>query len=88
MVSVDEHCAESIKLSGKPYRELHEWMDEYQREFGMQHRALRHDTSWIPEVREKFGDDAIEHFMNHILLDNETTKERILRLIEREKAKA
>ena len=29
MAKFEDHCAETIKLFGKPYEEVHRWLDEF-----------------------------------------------------------
>jgi len=29
MSTFEEHCQESIKLFGRPYEEVHKWLDEF-----------------------------------------------------------
>lgn len=69
-------CKEHAKLSkvriGKPFTELHEWMNE---EYSNPNIPKRHDIIKIPSnletVKEKFGDEAVEEFLYHIKEDYE-----------------
>lgn len=71
MASFKEHCQETIKLLGKPYKEVHRWLDEFagSEEFGMQHRKKRHHEAGIKEVIRQFGEVAGEAARQHIITD-------------------
>ena len=53
MPSFDEHCAESITLIGKPFGDVHRWLDEFAGKppYEMKHRRIRHHKAGIEEVR-------------------------------------
>lgn len=70
-MNTGEHCAESIRLFGKPYGQVHEWLDAFAgtKEFGMRHRKKRHHLKGIEEVRTLWGDDAAEAARLHIISD-------------------
>ncbi len=73
MPSINKHCYYSEKRTGNSYRRLHEWMDKPREVLGVDHRSVRHDTSYIPEVKEKFGKEAVPEFLQHISSDYEST---------------
>lgn len=70
-MKLSEHCAESVRLFGKPYGQVHEWLDAFagSREFGMRHRRKRHHLNGIEEVRGLWGDEAAEAARLHIVSD-------------------
>ncbi|MBT3258705.1 MAG: hypothetical protein HN366_19915 [Deltaproteobacteria bacterium] len=45
-MTFEEHCRESIVFFGKPYEELHRWLDEFQkapgRHIGQQNSMVEH----------------------------------------------
>lgn len=71
MPSLKEHCVESIRLFGKPYAEVHLWLDEFaeSRECGMRHRCKRHHKAGLQDVRRIFGEDAVKAARQHIISD-------------------
>lgn len=58
---------------GKPYAEVHRWLDEFagQPPDGMRHRKKRHHLAGIEEVRQLWGDEAAESARQHIITDLE-----------------
>ena len=69
MPNLKLHCKFSKKRTGDNYEDLHKWMDEPQKVLGIDHRRVRHDLSYIPNVKEKFGDEAVSEFLMHISAD-------------------
>ena len=71
MPSNEEHCKESIRLFGKPYTEVHLWLDALagSPECGMRHRMKRHHLAGIEQVRRIFGEGAVEPARQHIVSD-------------------
>ena len=75
MPSIEKHIKLSLKRTGKPFGELHMWMEE-------EHKTLntnnRHDIIQIPKnleiVRKKFGDDAVNELLYHIKEDYENNR--------------
>jgi hypothetical protein len=67
----EEHCSESILLFGKPFEEVHLWLDEFAGKppFGMKHRRLRHHLAGIMEVERKYGKEAALAARQHIISD-------------------
>jgi len=43
-MTFEKHCEESIRLFGKPYEEVHRWLDEFagSKKYGMRHRKVRY----------------------------------------------
>jgi hypothetical protein len=66
-----EHCEESVRLCGEPFRHVHEWLDEFAGypPHGMRHRQFRHHQAGIDEVRRKWGDKAALVARAHIVSD-------------------
>ncbi len=71
MSTFEYHCQESIRLFGKPYEDVHRWLDEFAggKEYGYRHRKLRHHEEGIRQAVECFGNGAGEAARRHILTD-------------------
>jgi uncharacterized protein DUF6915 len=71
MPSFAEHCAESIRLFGEPFEEVHRWLDEFAGTppYGMKHRKKRHHEAGVNEVRRLFGEPAARAARQHIISD-------------------
>ena len=76
MPSLKQHCRNSKKRTGQTYEELHKWMDEPGKDLGINHRSERHDNTYIPEVKEKFGSIGVREFLRHIAEDYTDTAEQ------------
>lgn len=70
-MTFEEHCKESIEKFGKPYEEVHRWLDKFahSKEYGMKHRRVRHHLQGIKEAEELFGKEAGEVAKAHIISD-------------------
>lgn len=84
MPKIEEHARLSKIRTGKPFLELHEWVNEECKNPNIYPK--RHDITKIPRnlkiVKEKFGDDAIEEFLYHIGEDYEKDKAyRMMKLL-------
>ncbi len=68
---ISEHEAESIHKFGKPFTEVHLWLDEFAGTppFGMRHRKIRHHFAGILEPVGKFGPDSYKAVYQHIVSD-------------------
>ena len=73
MPSFEEHCAESVRLFGRPFEQVHSWLDEFagRPPFGMRHRKLRHHCAGVEEARRRWGDEAAAAARAHIVADLE-----------------
>jgi hypothetical protein len=71
MPSFEQHCNETLAFLGKPYAEVHEWLDEFAGKppYGMRHRKLRHHLAGIEDVRRQWGNEAAEAAKQHIVSD-------------------
>ena len=71
MSTFEQHCRESIELFGKPYEEVHQWLDEFQgtERYRMRHRRVRHHEAGIREVIQRFGKEASAVARQHIISD-------------------
>lgn len=68
----DEHAADCVRILGKPYREVHEWLDEFAHTPGLggvAHRRKRHHLKGLLEARAKFGDEGRKAAFIHIMAD-------------------
>jgi hypothetical protein len=70
-MKLEAHIADSLRLLGKPFEEIHRWLDEFAGtpEYGFRHRRKRHHLKGIEEVRKMFGDEAAEAACEHIKAD-------------------
>ena len=68
---LSEHEAETMRLVGAPFTEVHQWLDEFAGtpEYGMRHRKVRHHLAGIEQARAKFGDLGAEAARQHIISD-------------------
>jgi len=71
MAHFEQHCAEALGKFGKPYAEVHRWLDEFAGKppYGMRHRKKRHHLAGIEEVRKMWGNEAAEAARQHIITD-------------------
>jgi Domain of unknown function (DUF6915) len=71
MSSFVEHCEESKRLFGKPFKEVHLWLDEFAGKppHGMRHRKKRHHEAGIQQAVELFGDLAGQAARQHVISD-------------------
>lgn len=74
MPKLEDHCQESIDLFGKPYKEVHRWLDEFagSAEYGFRHRKVRHHEAGIAEVCRLLGQNAGKAAKRHIVSDLKT----------------
>ena len=67
MPSIEKHVEISIARTGKPYREVHEWIDNPET------KAERHDLTKVLEVskmfEEKYGPEAAREYVQHLADD-------------------
>ena len=70
-MTLDEHCQESVRLFGKPYEEIHSWLDEFAgtAEYGYRHRRKRHHAEGVRRAAALFGQEAEEVARQHIVSD-------------------
>jgi hypothetical protein len=71
MPSFIEHCADTTAVLGKPFEEVHRWLDEFAGKppYGMRHRKLRHHLAGVEHVRKLSGDRAAAAARLHIIAD-------------------
>ena len=67
----EEHEKECVEKLGKPFTEVHAFLDQYAHtpEYGMRHRHKLHHLEGIEQVRKLWGDEAAEAAKLHILSD-------------------
>ena len=67
MPSIEKHVEISMQRCGKPYREVHEWID------GPEHKSERHDITRVLEFsrmfEEKYGEEAAREYVQHLADD-------------------
>lgn len=66
-----DHCIESEQLFGRPYEEIHRWLDEFagSEKHGMKHRRVRHHEAGIREAVGLFGPRVEKVARQHIISD-------------------
>ena len=71
MSKFEDHCRESVKLFGKPYDEVHLWLDEFHDDerYKMRHRRVRHHEAGIREAIRLLGQEAGAVAKQHIISD-------------------
>lgn len=71
MASYDEHCADCVRVLGRPYGWVHAWLDAlYDPEKrDIAHRIHRHNRETVDMMREKLGDGAAKAAEIHIIKD-------------------
>ena len=76
MASRKEHCKECKEKLGKPFNEVHKWLDgcatvilEGIAYLDINHRRHRHHKEGLEEIRKIFGEDAYIAGKLHILSD-------------------
>ena len=70
-MKLEEHEQKSIDLFGKPFHEVHQWLDEFSgsTKYGLRHRKLRHHLEGIDEAVSIFGEEVREVARQHIVDD-------------------
>ena len=69
MAWIHEHCADCVEKLGQPFKEVHEWLDEFSSEFGPDHRDIRHNTYGLERAKELFGQEGMRAAEIHIQRD-------------------
>lgn len=71
MARFEDHCAESERLFGKTFAEVHRWLDEFAGRpgIGSRHRRKRHHEAGIREAMRLFGPDAEAVARRHVVTD-------------------
>ena len=65
-----QHCEDCERQLGKPFPEVHAWLDAfYGGDADVAHRAVRHHLEGVEEVRRRWGDVAARAAILHIMLD-------------------
>jgi hypothetical protein len=65
----EEHEAECVQKLGRPFTEVHEYLDQFFKDHGPRHRCKLHHKWGIELVRRQFGEDAAQAATLHILSD-------------------
>jgi hypothetical protein len=69
-----EHVILDKVLLGRPYRHVHEWMDEPYKWLGPKHRVLRHDPLTL-FLKYGFSDEFLAGML-HVVADSTTSRRR------------
>ena len=70
-MKLEAHEKESLALFGKPYTEVHLWLDAFQgtEKYRMRHRRVRHHIAGIREAERLFGPEGAKAARQHIISD-------------------
>ncbi|MEM4244590.1 MAG: hypothetical protein QXR60_00060 [Candidatus Nanoarchaeia archaeon] len=68
--------------TGKTYKDLHIWMDEYHKEMGRNHREMRHCIEYLQEVKSKWGDEGVIEYLIHVIADYKDTNYKLIEVIK------
>jgi hypothetical protein len=67
MPAIKKHVQQSMDRTGKPYQEVHEWIDQPET------KAERHDISKVlinaKMFEEKYGAEAAQEYVEHLVAD-------------------
>jgi hypothetical protein len=67
MPSIEKHVQSSMHRTGKPYLEVHEWIDDPQL------KTARHDITRVLEFskmfEDKYGQEAAREYVQHLVED-------------------
>ena len=68
---LEDHEKESVELFGKPFTEVHKWLDEFahSQQYGMRHRKKRHHLEGLKQIKEIFGAEFVPPARQHIISD-------------------
>lgn len=66
---VDDHARSSRENFGKPFVEVHFFLDKYFKEFGPSHRIFLHHKKGVELVVKRFGEEARKPAELHIKED-------------------
>ena len=71
MSKFEDHCKESIELFGRPYEQVHQWLDALHgtERYRMRHRRVRHHEAGIKEATRLFGEEVGIVARQHIISD-------------------
>lgn len=69
MASHEIHYLDCVNKLGRPFPEVHEFLDSHHKEFGHRHRRVLHNTHGVEMVRWYWGDEAAKAAEIHILRD-------------------
>lgn len=70
-MTLEEHERESLELFGRPWTEVHLWLNEFvgKPEAGMSHRRFRHHKSGVREAEKLFGEEGALAARLHVISD-------------------
>lgn len=75
MPPTEKHQQISLSRTGKDYFELHAWINDPEQQLS------RHDFTrifdFIPEIQQKFGEEGVREYIEHLRIDMEMKFTRI-----------
>ena len=69
MAYYEVHCADCRRELGDDFSEVNLWLDDYFKQFGPDHRVIRHHDLAIEKVKEKWGEMSAKAAEIHIRKD-------------------
>ena len=66
------HCEDCMEKLGKDWNEVHAWLDGLScidGQLNINHRRWRHHDEALEEIREMWGDEAVEAAKIHLIRD-------------------
>jgi hypothetical protein len=71
MSTFEKHCQEAECQFGRPFEEVHRWLDEFRGtlKYGMRHRRVRHHEAGVQQAKALFGEAAAKVARKHIIAD-------------------
>jgi hypothetical protein len=69
MASLSQHCTDCRRELGRPYENVHQWLDAMFKVMGPKHRSARHHAGGVEQVRRMWGDQAARAAEIHIMRD-------------------
>lgn len=69
MAHIRQHQADCVRFLHAPFREVHEWLDEFSPLLGAGHRKVRHHREGVQQARSIFGGEGAKAAVIHILRD-------------------
>jgi ribosomal protein S27AE len=76
MATFEEHCKETTEKLGRPFEQVHKWLDEFQDKMGPGHRAMRHNALGILDCIDQWGYEAAAAACIHIHRDEHSHEKK------------
>ena len=77
MAHFSVHCQDCKRELGEEFQDVNIWLDDYFKDFGPDHRPIRHHDLAILKIKEMWGEKASKAAEIHIKKDNRGIRPRI-----------